>query len=200
MILSVSEYLLAVTVSLDLAAASFALGGAGVKIPLFSVLILSISGSLSLTVPCTFSDCLSDFVNAGICSYIGKILLIALGIFMLIKNFAGKKISESISPLCVIIDESKAEKADYDQNKILSAAESVILGAGLSADSAVTGISAGLTGVTGREVVVMFLSTFIISFVFVKIFSYVGNKISSKIRINTSVFCGLLMIAISLFI
>lgn len=199
-ILLVSKYLLTVTVSLDLAAASFALGSAKVKIPLSSAFILSTIDSLSLTVPCMLSSCLINIVNPNICSLIGKTLLILLGIFMLAKNLAGKKISKNTSPLSVIIDESDAEKADCNRDKFLSPFESIILGTGLSTDSLVTGISAGLTGVDFQEALFMLLSTFTVSFIFVKAFSNMGNKISSKVRINTSVLCGLIMIIIALFI
>ncbi len=193
-------FLFSAAVSLDLAAAAFALGSTGIKLPHLSAAILSAAGALFLVIPAAAGGFISGF-SAELCSILGKGLLCLLGGAMLLKHFlkASHRSGKGEKyPLCVCLDESKADCADTNRDCRLSAAEAIVLGAGLSADSAVTGFSAGLSGISPRTYVYLFLTAFIVGFISAEVFSALGKKISGKLRISTDIAGGVILIILAL--
>lgn len=166
------------------------------------MIIISAVGALFLTLPAVFGDFLQNFLDPSVCKNAGKLLLFALGALMLAKHFMRDWGKDKKYPLCVCIDESKAKKADCNCDRNLSGTESLVLGIGLSADSIVTGFSAGLSGMTLKNAVLMFFCVFLLSLFSVEICHSLGKKLSEKtnLKIGTALAGGIIMIILSIFI
>ena len=98
--------LFAAAVSLDLAAAAFAIGSGGIKIPHLSAAVISAEGALFLMLPALFGDVICARLDENVCRMAGKLLLALLGIIMLCKYYLKGKGKDKKYPLCVCIDES----------------------------------------------------------------------------------------------
>lgn len=190
--------LFSAAVSLDLAAAAFALGSGCIKIPHFSSVIISGAGAFLLVLPALFGDIVFGELNENLCRAAGKGIMCLLGLAMICKTFLKKREKNERYPFCVCIDESKAGYADTNCDRRLSAAEAAVLGAGLSADSAVTGFSAGLSGLGKAECAAMFICTFLIGFIAVEAGSAAGRKLSCKFNIKTEILSGVIMLILAL--
>lgn len=184
-------------VSLDLAAAAFAIGSGGIKLPHLSAAVISAEGALFLMLPALFGDVICSHLDESICRIAGKLLLAALGIVMLCKYYLKDKGKDKKYPLCVCIDESEAECADRNKDCRLSFSEALVLGAGLSADAAVTGLSAGLSGLTRGECFAMLICSFVIGLLSVELCCAAGRKISSKLKINTGFIGGVILLILA---
>ncbi|MGN0696696.1 MAG: manganese efflux pump [Oscillospiraceae bacterium] len=189
--------LFAAAVSLDLAAAAFAIGSGGIKIPHMSAAVISAEGALFLMLPALFGDVICEHMNENFCRAAGKILLAVLGIIMLCKYYLKGSGNKKKYPLCVCIDESEADCADRNKDCLLSFSEAAVLGAGLSADSAVTGLSAGLAGLTRRECLAMLICAFVIGLISVELCSALGRKLSSKLKLNTGFIGGAILLLLA---
>lgn len=190
--------LFSAAVSLDLAAAAFALGSGGIKIPHLSVFIINAASALLLVIPALSGDMIFGRLDGEVCRTAGKLIMLLLGAAMIGKHFFKKRRkSRDIYPLCVCIDESKAGYADIDRDRRLSAWESVILGAGLSADSAVTGFSAGLTGLGKAECAAMFICTLLIGIAAVEACSAAGRRFAGRFNIQTEVVSGVILMILA---
>lgn len=137
--------LLVAAVSMDSFAAAIGIGSAGIKIPFRSAVIISFTGSLFLSVSVALAGAAKLAVPENICSAVSFFLLIALGIFNLFRNalkhiVAGSE-NKRENPAMLLFDGAAADK---DDSKSISAREAAALAVALSADSLVTGISAGL--------------------------------------------------------
>lgn len=187
----------AAAVSLDLAAAAFAIGSGGIKIPHLSAAVISGEGAVFLMLPALFGDVVCSYIGESICRIVGKTILTALGIVMLCRYFLRGKGKDKKYPLCVCIDESEAECADRNRDCLLSLSEAAVLGAGLSADSAVTGLSAGLAGLTRSECFAMLICAFVIGLLAIELCSAVGRKLSSKLKLNTGFIGGVILLLLA---
>lgn len=197
--MNTSILLFSAAVSLDLAAAAFALGSGGIKVPHLSAAIISAAGALFLVLPALPGDMIFGRLDGAVCRIAGRIILLLLGGAMIGKHFLKKRKKNSeVYPLCVCIDESKAGYADLNRDRKLSASESAVLGAGLSADSAVTGFSAGLTGLDRLECAAMFICTFLIGLAAVELCSAAGRKFAGRFNIQTEVVSGIILLILAL--
>lgn len=184
-------------VSLDLSAAAFAIGSGGIKIPHLSAAVISAEGAVFLMLPALFGDVVCSYIGENICRIVGKTILTVLGIVMLCRYFLRDKGKDKKYPLCVCIDESEAECADRNRDCLLSLSEAAVLGAGLSADSAVTGLSAGLAGLTRSECFAMLICAFVIGLLSIELCSAVGRKLSSKLKFNTGFIGGVILLLLA---
>lgn len=189
--------LFAAAVSLDLAAAAFAIGSGGIKIPHLSAAVISAEGALFLMLPALFGDVICARLDENVCRIAGKLLLALLGIIMLCKYYLKGKGKDKKYPLCVCIDESEADCADRNRDCFLSFSEAAVLGAGLSADSAVTGLSAGLAGLTRSECFAMLICAFVIGLISIELCSALGRKLSSKLKFNTGFIGGAILLLLA---
>lgn len=145
----IKTLLLVAAVSMDGFAAAVGMGSAGIRIPFRSAVIISFTGTLFLSVSVALAGTARLAVPETVCSAVSFILLIALGIFNLFRNFFKEMIVGSgdrkNNPAMLLFDGTAADK---DNSKSISAKEAAVLSIALSADSAVTGISAGLGNIS----------------------------------------------------
>lgn len=220
----IKAILLVIAVCTDCFAASLGIGSAGIRIPVRSAVIISLVGTVSLSVSVAFAGALKLAVPAELCAAISFILLLGLGLFNLFQNFwrdivCQKKAEPLPIPLRTVSAKSKGTtrkrnnfntvteqmgalirmffdgaSADTDNSKSISAKEALVLSAALSADSVVTGIGAGLGSISLPLLSVMAFAAGLIS---VKSGEKLGRKIVSSFNINLGWLCGAVLIILA---
>lgn len=187
--------LLIIAVSVDSFAASIGIGSAGIKIPFRSAAVISLTGTVFLVVSVGFADIISGFVPLKICRYISSGLLIVLGIINLLHGILKKAALTRKNPpaLEILFD---GTKADSDNSKTISCREALVLSAILSADSVVTGVSAGLGQIC---LIPLGIAAFAAGFFSTALGTFIGKRIIYTGSINFQWLCGVLLIVIALF-
>ena len=191
----IKALLLVIAVCTDCFAASLGIGSARIRIPFRSAVIISLVGTVSLSVSIAFAGTLKLIVPEELCSTISFLLLLGLGLFNLFQNFWRDIIcrkSKKGDPVRMFFD---GASADTDGSKSISAREALVLSAALSADSVVTGISAGLGSISLPLLSAM---TFVIGLISVACGEKLGRKIVSTLNINLGWLCGAVLIALAI--
>jgi len=165
---------LAAAISVDAFAASFAYGGKRIKIPLLSVIIISVVCSLVLGIALFAGSVIRDFIPANATAIISFAILFILGFFKLFDT------------------KTELKNHDKDNSKIISVTEAVALAVALSLDGFAVGFGAALANV---NIFAAVLSTFVIGALAVIGGCYLGNKIAGKI--NVSWVSGILLIILA---
>ena len=190
----IKALLLVIAVCTDCFAASLGIGSAGIRIPIRSAVIISLVGTVSLSVSVAFAGALKLAVPEQLCSLISFLLLLGLGLFNLFQNFWRDILcrrTKKGDPVRMFFD---GASADTDNSKSISAKEALVLSAALSADSVVTGISAGLGSISLPLLSAM---TFAIGLLSVTCGERLGRKIVSSLNINLGWLCGAVLIVLA---
>ncbi len=180
------EIFLAVIVSLDTYLAAAAYCNSGIKIPMLSMSVISLISAAVLGISLKFSDFISSFVPSEVCRMCGTAVITAIGVITIFKSII-RSITKHISKkgevsvrscrygivMKLYLDETAA---DFDNSKILSAAEAAALALASSLDSAATGLSSGFSGINPLTA---FLFTFIAGLLSITLGNITGKKISS---------------------
>lgn len=170
------EILLLITaLSIDAFAAGFAYGVSHTRIPFSSLSILASISSLTLAFSLLAGNLLTGLLTANQTCHISFVILLLLGIAKLFDRS------------CM----EQADKADKDQNKLLSPTEAVSLGFALSIDSAAAGIGAVLCPSCIPAAVA---ASFFMGIFAVLSGCLLGKKISCLIRRNLCWVSGVLLI------
>ncbi len=142
---------LSLAVSLDGLAAGFAYGVKTIKIPLNSLILLSVTSGLSIAISMFFGNLVADFVSPYVAEFAGGLILIILGIWFIYQNFIviGDASSRSNrtqkNNLLGNVMENPTE-ADLDESGVISLKEAIILGVALAMDAFSAGFAASLMG------------------------------------------------------
>lgn len=191
----IKSLLLVAAVCIDGFAAAVGIGSAGIKIPIRSAAIISLVGTLFLSVSAAFAGLLKYAVSAELCSRLSFILLMGLGIFNLFQNFfkniLSRRGTKKGNPAMMFFD---GASADTDNSKSISAKEALVLSAALSADSVVTGIGAGLGKIS---LPMLSILTFCAGLISIICGEKLGRKIVSTLRINLGWLCGTILIILA---
>lgn len=137
--------LLAAATSADIFAAVLGLTVSGIKFPPRAAAAVSFTGAGALCLSALLSaaaDRLVSFEGAG---YISKAVLFIIGLYTVIGSFSKEGGKSPYSCADVMNDPLIA---DCDSSKSISVKEAAALGTALSADSVLTGISAGVGGMS----------------------------------------------------
>ncbi len=187
--------LLVFAVSIDGFAAALGMGSAGIKIPFRSAVIISFTGTFFLVFSAALAGAARFAASETFCSILSFVLLTALGIFNLLKNFLSElakknKIREK-NPALLLLDGTAADK---DHSKSISVREAAALSIALSADSAVTGVSAGFGS---RGVLLLALLSFAVGLASVMIGQKLGKIAFSLINKDLGWICGAMLIVLA---
>ncbi|MGD9677554.1 MAG: sporulation membrane protein YtaF [Vulcanibacillus sp.] len=156
-------FILALAVSIDSFGVGVTYGFKKVKIPLTSVYIISLASALTILLSMHIGGWISLFLSPTIAKWIGSIILIILGVWIIIQvlfqsnkedntyNEAKKKddnlISIELKKLGLVIQILRTPmKADLDQSGRISSIEAIFLGLALSLDAFGAGLGASLIG------------------------------------------------------
>lgn len=178
-------------------AAAVGIGSAGIKIPFRSAVIISLIGTLFLSCSVAFAGVISLVLPLGSCRVISFLLLISLGIFNLFQNYfkalfsRRKRDTAKNDPVRLFFD---GAAADTDNSKSISCREALALSVALSADSLVTGISAGLGEI---DLPVLAAGVFAAGLLSVLIGWRIGRKLASALNINLGWLCGAVLIILA---
>lgn len=186
--------LLVIAVCIDSFAAAFGIGSARIKIPLRSALVISLVGSLFLSLSAAFAGVLRIAVSERVCTWLSFFLLTGLGIFNLFQNFFKNILSRGAkkgNPAMMFFD---GASADTDGSKSISVKEALVLSAALSADSVVTGIGAGLDSINLPALSVFAL---VLGFISIVGGEAIGRKIVSTLDLNLGWLCGSILIILA---
>ena len=147
-----------------------------IRIPFFSNLLIAMM-SLIATI---FSMVMGTFLSRvfPFANLIGSLLLIAIGLWISFGSLLQKNIFPLIYKrskiLRIIIDTlSDSSKADRNANGVISINEAVFLGISLSLNCIVTGLGAGLSGLS---LIPVTASVFIFSLLTISIGYILGNR------------------------
>ncbi len=187
--------LLVAAVSVDGFAAAVGIGSAGIRIPFRSAAVISFTGTLFLGLSVGLAGAARLAVPETVCSVLSFALLMALGMFYLLRNIIKDVISgrhgKPEDPVMILFD---GKAADMDNSKSISVREAAALSAALSADSAATGISAGLAD---TDLPLILAMTFAAGIASVLIGHRIGKTVSSAANADLSWLCGAVLIVLA---
>ncbi len=150
--------LFGLAVSADGFAAGIAYGVKKIKIPISSLLVISLASALAVTLSMLCGQGLAAILTPGLANRIGAVAIASIGCYFLLQAF-GEKIDEiegeedqpililSIKPLGIIIQILKEPaRADFDKSGVISTGEAFFLGLALALDAMGAGIGMAMTG------------------------------------------------------
>jgi len=173
---------LSAAISVDAFAASFAYGCRRIKIPVFSVMILSTISVLFLSASLLAGTFLSSLIPAGLTTQISFLILFVLG---LIKLFEPPS-------------DTRTQNGDRNHDNLLSASEAFYLGLALSLDSLAAGIGAGMTPIQRPSYIFLTAGIALLTGI-AAIFSgcFLGKALSARLNGNFCRLSGLILIALA---
>lgn len=183
---------ISLALSVDSFIAAFSYGTSKIKIPLSSVGIISVTGSLITGLSMLAGSFVKDFIPPGFTTLLSFGILFLLGVL---------KLFESSSPV----------NADKDNSHSISAQEALSLSAALSLDGCAAGfgasLSAGAPASPGAAaagtvsslvpVAAVFLFSLIFGVFMVLAGSHIGNKAAGRLPIKPGIIGGLLLILLA---
>ena len=183
---------ISLALSVDSFIAAFSYGTSKIKIPLPSVGIISVTGSLITGLSMLAGSFVKDFIPPGFTTLLSFGILFLLGVL---------KLFESSSPV----------NADKDNSHSISAREALSLSAALSLDGCAAGFGASLSAGTPASpgaaaagtvsslvpVAAVFLFSLIFGVFMVLSGSHIGNKAAGRLPIKPGIIGGLLLILLA---
>ncbi len=205
----IEAFFLTIALSIDAFASGLAYGTNKIKLPKFSIIIISSICSFILAISLFFGTVIGQFVSTNITLIICVVIMFFLGIIKLFdgyiksiikkNNGLNKNIAFSIFNLKLTLNlYAKPEDADFDHSKVLSAKEAVAIAIALSLDSLTIGFGQGLLKMTWLYSGIIIFFSFIIGILALAIGGYLGNRISKKSKINLSWLGGLILIIMAI--
>lgn len=183
---------ISLALSVDSFVAAFSYGTSKIKIPLSSVGIISVTGSLITGLSMLTGSFVKDFIPSGFTTLLSFGILFLLGVL---------KLFESSSPV----------NADKDNSHSISAKEALSLSAALSLDGCAAGFGASLSAGTPASpgaaaartasslapVAAVFLFSLVFGALMVLAGSHIGNKAAGRLPIKPGIIGGLLLILLA---
>lgn len=183
---------ISLALSVDSFIAAFSYGTSKIKIPLSSVGIISVTGSLITGLSMLAGSFVKDFIPPGFTTLLSFGILFLLGVLKLFES-------------------SEPANADKDNSHSISAKEALSLSAALSLDGCAAGfgasLSAGIPASPGAAaagtvsslvpVAAVFLFSLIFGVLTVLAGSHIGNKAAGRLPIKPGIIGGLLLILLA---
>lgn len=183
---------ISLALSVDSFVAAFSYGTSKIKIPLSSVGIISVTGSLITGLSMLTGSFVKDFIPSGFTTLLSFGILFLLGVLKL-------------------FDSSEPANADKDNSHSISAKEALSLSAALSLDGCAAGFGASLSAGTPASpgaaaagtvsslvpVAAVFLFSLIFGVFMVLSGSHIGNKAADRLPIKPGIIGGLLLILLA---
>ena len=190
--ISLEALLLAIVLSIDIFAVSFAYGSSKIKIPLKSIMIITVIGSVILGLAIYLGSFLLPFIPEGAAEALSFIILFTLGLVKIfdsvIKRYirsqrdASKEMAFSAFNLKFILNiYADPQKADIDKSRIISPKEAVAVAIAVAMDAFALGFGAGLVDVNHIQIIAFSL---VIDVAAVLLGCFIGGKIAQKTSIN----------------
>ena len=183
---------ISLALSVDSFIAAFSYGTSKIKIPLSSVGIISVTGSLITGLSMLAGSFVKDFIPPGFTTLLSFGILFLLGVLKL-------------------FDSSQPKNADKDHSQSISPKEALSLSAALSLDGCAAGFGASLSAGTPASpgaaaagtvsslvpVAAVVLFSLIFGVFMVLSGSHIGNKAAGRLPIKPGIIGGLLLILLA---
>jgi len=163
-----SVFAFAVALSLDGLGVGLSYGSRKIRIPLFSLVVISLTSSAAISISMLSGHMVARYVSAEAAEIIGAVILISVGIWVLLQTWRNHKeeptetltevttispegdkqlLKIRLKPLGLVIQILKEPaEADLDKSGAISAHEAVLLGLALAMDALGAGFGAAMTG------------------------------------------------------
>ena len=196
---------IAVSVSIDAFAVSFAYGCKKIKIPMLSVVIISFICTIVIGLSFLFGSVLIQYIPEWLAAVLSFSILFIIGIVKLFDSITksmirkytqfSKEINLSVLNFKLVMRlYADPEAADVDVSKSISEREAVVLAVSLSLDGLAVGLSAAIIGINGW---ILIAFTLITGFVALLLGGWLGNKASNSLRFNISWLAGVILIGLA---
>lgn len=193
--LFISTLLFAMALSFDGFGVGVAYGVSKIKIPFFSLLVISITSALAISLSMLAGHLLSAFVSVKIAERVGAIILILVGLWIIFQPWLQRKAKskkefnqetapaekatpstfkfqiKSLGLVIQIIKEPSA--ADLDSSGTINLLEAFFLGLALAMDALGAGFGAAMAGF---KPILTPLIVGIVKFIFVSLGDYCGRR------------------------
>jgi putative sporulation protein YtaF len=159
-----SYILFALALNLDSFGAGMAYGARQIKVPLLSLLIISLISVAAIIISMLGGQIFLSFIPAGLAHRLGGILLIIIGLWVLYQtrrsgqaaardtqeeNSENKMIKIHIRPLGLIVQILREPaRADLDSSGVISPGEALVLGMALAMDALGAGFAVSMLGLS----------------------------------------------------
>ena len=196
---------IAVSISIDAFAVSFAYGCKKIRIPILSALIINTICTIIIGLSFLLGSLLVHYISELLAAGVSFSILLILGIAKLFDSITksiirkytqfNKEIKLSVFNLKLVMRlYADPEVADVDVSKSISPREAVILAISLSLDGLAVGLSAAMIGV---NLWILAVFTLISGFAALLLGAMLGNKAASKLRFNISWLAGVILIILA---
>ena len=198
--------LLAVVVSIDAFAASFAYGCKKIKIPMVSMQIITFICAFTIGISFLLGSVLVQYIPEWLATGLSFSILFTIGLIKLFDSITkaiirkhtqfNKEINLSIFNFRLVLRlYADPEAADMDVSKTISPREAALLALALSLDGLAVGLGAAMIGINGWAVV---LFTLITGFAALLLGTWLGNKAADTTRVNNiSWVAGVILIGLA---
>ena len=198
--------LLAMSLSIDAFAASFAYGCKKIKIPMLSVHIINLICAAITGFSVLFGSVLLQYIPGEAALWLSFSILFLIGITKLFDSITksiirknadiNKEVKLSVFNFKLLLRlYADPESADADVSKSISPREATVLAVSLSLDGIAVGFGAAMLGINGLAVIFFSLIT---GFAALLSGSRLGNKAADKLRCNISWLAGVVLIGLAL--
>lgn len=195
-----SIILFVIASSLDILVVSLAYGLKNIKINFSSTLVIASISAFGTLISMVIGKFLIDVIPIKLGDILGGLVLMLLGVYSIYSYFKEKKdicnnSEKSNSPIFLL---DNPEIADKDNSGNIDFKESLSLSLALSLNNFGLGIGASISGI---DITLTTLITFVISLIFVSLGFFFSKKIKGKnLSKNSDLVAGLIIILLSLFI
>lgn len=183
--------------NLDNAGVGVAYGIKQIKIPFSANSMIALIGFLFALAGGLFGNWISLWLPLFVCNFIGMVVLVSVGTWVLIQPLLEKKVKEQSSNRNLLLQVlQNPEDADLDASKSVGFLESIILGIALSINNLAGGFDAGIIHL---NIWVTSLISGAFSFMCVGFCAYLGAKYAAeKLGKKANVISGILLILVGL--
>lgn len=196
---------IAISISIDAFLASFAYGCKKIRMPLSSVIIITLICSLVIAISFLFGIAIKQHISETLVTLLSFSILFLIGLIKLFDSFTKsiilkyskfkKEIKLSIFNFKLVMNiYANPEAADVNVSKSISPKEAIVLSVSLSLDGVAVGLGAAMIGVNGW---ILFSLTLIMGFLAILLGSFLGNRVASKLKFNISWLAGIIFIILA---
>lgn len=184
-----SSLLFALSANIDNFVVGLSYGLKKIRIGLMSNLLIALISLIGTVLSMLVGKIIFKFIPENMSNSLGSIMLILIGSWILVKPLWENKHSDDIL--------ENPERADVDNSLSIDAKESIALAFALTINNVGLGIGASITGL---NIVITSLFTFIFSLLMVKIGYICGSYYLSKVFSKKATFVsGLIIIALGIY-
>ena len=196
---------IAISISIDAFAVSFAYGCKKIKVPMLSLLIITFICTIVIGVSFLFGTALVQHIPEWLAVGLSFGILFVIGLVKLFDSITksiirkhtqfNKVINLSVLNIKLVMRlYADPEVVDVDASKSISSREAVVLAVSLSLDGFAVGLGAAIIGI---NVWILLFFTLVTGFIALLLGGWLGNKAANRIRFNISWLAGIILIGLA---